>query len=102
MQFVIFAYDGTDEGAFERRMSVRPRHLENMAKVKEMGTVICAGGLLNEEGRMIGSMLVLDLPSRAELDKYLAGEPYIEAKVWKDVKIENFNTVLLNNEKFAK
>ena len=30
MQFVITAYDG--ENMLEKRMSVRPRHLENMAR----------------------------------------------------------------------
>lgn len=32
MQFVIKAYDG--EKMLEKRMAVRPRHLENMAKLK--------------------------------------------------------------------
>ena len=48
MQYMIRAYDG--EGMLQKRMEVRPRHLENMAQVK--GKVICAGGLLDEEGRM--------------------------------------------------
>ena len=46
MQFIITAYDG--EGMLEKRMRVRPRHLENMAKVK--GRVLCAGGLLDKDG----------------------------------------------------
>ena len=44
MQYIIRAYDG--ENMLQRRMEVRPRHLENMAKVN--GKVICAGGLLDE------------------------------------------------------
>ena len=36
----------------EKRMSVRPRHLEGM---KALGTqIICAGGLLDDEGKMKG------------------------------------------------
>ena len=46
MQYMIKAYDG--KNMLERRLAVRPRHLENMAKVP--GKVICAGGLLDEEG----------------------------------------------------
>ena len=45
MQFLVTAQDGTDEGALERRMNARPRHLENIRKVKEKGSVICAGGI---------------------------------------------------------
>ena len=39
MQVMIKAYDGA--GMLEKRMAVRPRHLENIAKVK--GKVLCAG-----------------------------------------------------------
>ena len=67
MQFVIKAYDGA--GKLERRMEVRPRHLENMAKIN--GKVICAGGLLDEEGKMKGSLMVMEFESRAVLEEYL-------------------------------
>ena len=49
MQYMIKAYDG--KNMLERRLAVRPRHLENMAKVP--GKVICAGGLLDGEGKMM-------------------------------------------------
>ena len=48
MQFIITAHDG--EGMLARRLEVRPQHLENMGKIK--GNVLCAGGLLDEEGKM--------------------------------------------------
>ena len=48
MQFIINAYDYTDKDALERRMAVRPRHLENIKKVMENDRVICAGGLTDE------------------------------------------------------
>ena len=51
MQFIITAHDG--EGMLAKRMEVRPQHLENMGKIK--GKVLCAGGLLDEEGKMKGS-----------------------------------------------
>ena len=49
MQFLIRAYDGP--GMLEKRMEVRMRHLENLAKVR--GKILCAGGLLDEEGKML-------------------------------------------------
>ena len=42
MQFVIMAYDG--ENMLDKRMEVRPQHLEGMAKLGKH--VVCAGGLL--------------------------------------------------------
>ena len=56
MQFIITAHDG--DGMLERWMQVRPRHLENLGKIK--GGILCAGGLLDENGRMKGSVLVME------------------------------------------
>jgi uncharacterized protein YciI len=95
MQFLVKAYDG--EGMLEKRMEVRPRHLEGMSKMSDH--IICAGGLLDEEGKMKGSALVLEFGSRAELDDYIANEPYVIEKVWEKIEIDVMNVVLLNGEK---
>ena len=95
MQFLITAYDG--ENMLEKRMAVRPRHLENMGRIQ--GKVLCAGGILDEAGKMKGSVLILDLESRDLLDAYLNTEPYIVENVWERVVVEPMNVVLLNGEK---
>ena len=95
MQFIITAHDG--EGMLARRLEVRPQHLENMGKIK--GKVLCAGGLLDEEGKMKGSVLVLEFPDRASLDEYLESEPYIREKVWEKVEVETMNVVILGGKK---
>ena len=95
MQFMIKAYDG--KGMLEKRMAVRPRHLEGM---KELGRqIICAGGLLDDEGQMKGSALILEFPDRAALDEYLAKEPYVVEGVWEKIEVENMNVVLVNGER---
>ncbi len=98
MQYIITAYDG--EGMLEKRMEVRPRHLENMGKVN--GKVLCAGGLLDDEGKMKGSVLVMEFETKEDLDQYLESEPYIIEKVWEKITVENMNVVLLNGEKVGK
>ena len=98
MQYIITAYDGAD--MLEKRMAVRTCHLENMSKVD--GKVICAGGLLDDNGKMKGSVLVLDFDSREKLDEYLAGEPYIVERVWEKVIVEPMNVVIVNGEKIGK
>jgi uncharacterized protein YciI len=90
MQFIIKAYDGA--GKLEKRMEVRPRHLEGMQKLGDH--LICAGGLLDEEGKMKGSALILDFDSREELDDYVAHEPYVLEKVWEKIDIERLNVVV--------
>ena len=93
MQFIIFAYDGTDEGALSRRMKVRQEHLENIAKLNEEGHVICAGGMTGEDGNLMGSFLVMEFDSEEELNEYLKTEPYMTGDVWKDISIEDVNVL---------
>ena len=95
MQFIVKAYDG--EGMLEKRMEVRPRHLEGMGKMSDH--IICAGGLLDDEGKMKGSALVLEFDSREELDDYIANEPYVIEKVWEKIEIDVMNVVLVNGAK---
>ena len=98
MQFVVTAYDG--KNVLEKRMEVRPRHLENMSRIP--GKVICAGGLLDEEGKMKGSVMILDFASRDQLDAYLESEPYIQEHVWEKITVEPMNVVIVNGEKAGK
>lgn len=97
MHFIIRAYDG--EGMLDKRMEVRPRHLEGMDKMKKH--VLCAGGLLDEAGKMKGSLLVMEFETREELDNYLANEPYVLEHVWERMEIERLNVVILNGEKYT-
>ena len=92
MQFVIRAYDGA--GKLDKRMEVRPRHLEGMKKLNEH--IICAGGLLDDEGKMKGSALIMEFESRKELDDYLANESYVLEKVWEKIEVEPINVVIAN------
>lgn len=95
MQFMIKAFDG--ENMLEKRMEVRPRHLEGMKKLGKQ--IICAGGLLDEAGKMKGSALVLEFPDRTALDEYLKNEPYVVEGVWQKIEVERMNVVLVNGEK---
>ena len=90
MQFIVKAYDG--EGMLDKRMEVRPRHLEGIERIKEH--VICAGGLLDDEGKMKGSVLIMEYDNREQLDEYLANEPYVQEKVWQNIEVERMNLVI--------
>ena len=88
MQFLLLAYDG--ENKFAKRLEVRPQHLANLPK----DHVICAGGLLTEEGKMKGSAMIMDFEDRASLDDYLRTEPYVVAGVWEKITVEPMNVVI--------
>ena len=90
MQYIIKAYDG--ERMLDKRIEIRPRHLEGIERIKEH--VICAGGLLDDEGKMKGSVLIMEYESREQLDEYLANEPYVQENVWQKIEVERMNVVI--------
>ena len=68
MRFVVMAWDGDDPEAKERRAAVRPVHLENIQPFVDDGHVLVGGAMLDDEGDMIGSTLVVEFDSRSDLD----------------------------------
>jgi len=88
MQFIVLGYDGDDDAAPDRRAAARPAHLEAGRVLYEQGRWLYAAGILDEEGRLVGSMIVCDFPSREDLDEeWLDDEPYVLGGVWKRVEV---------------
>lgn len=87
MQFLSIAFDGTDEGAAGRRLAAREAHIKLGGEMVAAGRMLFGSAILDDERRMIGSMLVLDFPSRAELDDWFAVEPYVTGQVWERVDV---------------
>ena len=75
-------------------MEARPRHLEGMKALNNH--IISAGGLLDEDGKMKGSALIMNFDSRKELDEYIANEPYVLENVWEKIEVEPINVVIAN------
>lgn len=98
MQYVIKAYDG--ENMLEKRMKVRAAHLENLKTID--GKILCGGGLLDENGNMKGSVLVLEVEDKSKLDAYLESEPYIKSGVWQKIEVDPMNVVIVGGEKVGK
>jgi uncharacterized protein YciI len=90
MQFLLVAFDGTDQGALERRMKVRPEHLEKIAVMKAKGNFLLGGAILDDNKTMIGSMIVYEFPDRKALDESLLDEHYITSGVWQKVDIRPY------------
>jgi hypothetical protein len=87
MQFMLLAYDGTDAAAPARRLAVREQHVALGDKLVVEGKMLYGTAILDENGNMIGSMLIVEYDSRAELDKWLEVEPYMTGDVWHDIQI---------------
>ena len=87
MYFIVLGYDGTDEGALERRLAERDAHLAGAKALKESGNLLFAAALQNDKEEMCGSMLAMSFDSRADLDAWFNTEPYVLGKVWERTEI---------------
>jgi uncharacterized protein len=87
VQFLVTAYDGDDAGAPDRRAAARSEHLARVATTVNDGSLLFATAILDDDGRMIGSVMVLDFPTRADFDRWYDDEPYVRGQVWKTVDV---------------
>jgi len=89
MQFIVIGRDGTDEKALERRMASREAHLATAKAMHESGNWLYAAAILNDEGKMAGSMIVCDFEDEAALKaQWLDNEAYVKGNVWETVEIK--------------
>lgn len=96
MEFLVIAYDGSDAQAPARRQAVRDAHLENARRLAADGHIIEGGAILDEDGTMIGSAVIVDFPSRTALDDWLKNDPYVTGDVWRTVEVRPFRRAPLH------
>ncbi len=90
MQFLIIAYDGTDCEAPARRQLAREAHLRTPGQLKAAGCFLQGGAILNDDGAMIGSALIMDFPDEEALNAWLKSDPYVEGGVWTQIEVRPF------------
>jgi hypothetical protein len=91
MQFMIYCQDKPGHG--EVRAANRNAHLSYLEGF--MKNVVVAGPLLTEDSAtMIGSLLLMEFPSRAEAETFSAGDPYRKAGLFQNVTITPWRKVL--------
>lgn len=89
-QYLITAYDFTDTDALQRRMAARPHHFESARRLKTQNRFIKGGAILNNDGKMIGSVMLMQFENDRELAAWKQNEPYITGKVWEQIDIRPF------------
>ncbi|MGG3798401.1 YciI family protein [Metabacillus fastidiosus] len=99
MQYIVTAYDGTDEKAVDRRLAAREGHLKSVERRFKEGQHLYGAAILDDEGKMIGSMMVVDYPSREELDNWLKVEPYVTGNVWQKIEIKQCKVASIFTDK---
>ena len=79
MLFVVFGLDRPGDGAKLRRQT-RGRHLQFVTD--HPGVIRNGGALLAEDGTMAGSLMIVDVPDRAALERFLTEEPYCRSGLY--------------------
>ncbi len=74
-------------------MAAREAHIAGIGRLKENGNFVSGGAIMDDDGRMIGSMVVYSFPDRAALDACIAADPYSKGDVWRDVTVHPFRAV---------
>ena len=97
-QFLMLAYDGTDQDAAERRRAARAAHFDGIRPMVERGELRAAGAILDDAGRMVGSAVFAEFPTRAELDAWLARDPYVTQRVWQNIEVRPFRLAVLDGK----
>ena len=87
MLFVIHAKDKPD--SLELRQATRPAHVEYLST---FDTPV-GGPLLDENGNMCGSCIILEAPDRAAAEAFVAGDPYGQAGLFESVELHEFMKV---------
>ena len=89
-QYLILGKDGDDEQALDRRMGQRPKHFDGARHLKAHDNFVIGGAMLDDNGQMKGSAMIVQFETEDELNAWLADEPYITGKVWHSYEVIPF------------
>ena len=78
-------------GALQTRLDTRDAHV---AYLKSSGVVSQAGPLLDGEGQMCGSLIVLDVEDMSAAEAWAKDDPYANAGLFADVQLIQWNKVI--------
>ena len=93
-----FALIGRDRAnGLEQRKKSRPAHLEHMAKLDATGRIRYGGALLNEEGAMTGSLIILEADGLRAAKEAYASDPYVLHGVFEDYDVIETKPVFPRN-----
>jgi uncharacterized protein YciI len=89
-QYLIIAQDGKDDDALNRRKEIRPQHLAGAKKLKEDNNFVIGGAMLDDDGNMHGSIMIVQFETKEDFQKWYDNEPYITGGVWKTIEVKPF------------
>ena len=97
MLFAILSDDV--ENSLEKRMSVRPAHINRLQILQDQGRLILAGPHPNIESEnpgeagFSGSLVVAEFDSQADAQQWADTDPYLESGAYANVCVKPFKQV---------
>lgn len=90
MLFAIHAVDRT--GALPTRLANYDAHKTFLGDTTRFGVrIVMSGPLVADDGAtMIGSLFLIEAPSRAEVEAFNRADPFAAAGIWEKVTITGF------------
>ena len=88
------------EDSLERRMSVRPSHLERVQALVDEGRLLIAGphpavdSMEPGAAGFTGSLIIAEFESLEDAQNWAAADPYVAAGVYSKVTVKPFKQVL--------
>ncbi|MEG3114397.1 YciI family protein [Salinicola sp. LHM] len=98
MLYAIISDDVDD--SLEKRLSVRPAHLERLEALKDEGRLVLAGphpAIDSDnpgEAGFSGSLIVAEFESLEAAQRWADADPYVAAGVYSQVQVKPFKRVL--------
>ncbi len=89
MRYALMCTDKAE--ALQTRLDNREAHL---AYIAETGVVEMAGPLLDEADKMIGSLIIIEVETRADAEAWATNDPYAKAGLFAKTRIEAWKKVI--------
>lgn len=83
------------EGTLEKRLAIRPQHIERLQKLDDEGRLIAAGAHPKDpndaQAGFFGSTMIVEFESREALDAWIQEEPFLKEGIYSDIEVRPFN-----------
>jgi uncharacterized protein len=92
MLFAVTRHDRP--GSLALRLSERPSHLKYLETVLEK--IAYGGALLDDDGKQVGSILIIEVTDEAAATAFADADPYVESGLFASTVIRAFRQVFEN------
>ncbi|MBL9048119.1 MAG: YciI family protein [Tabrizicola sp.] len=89
MRYALICLDKPN--ALQTRVENRAAHLDH---IKSSGVVEQAGPFIDAAGQMCGSLVILEVGTRADAEAWAAADPYAKAGLFQSVMIQEWKRVI--------